>query len=101
MYAQDHGGRYPEKLQDLVPEYLSELRLYQDKTGKLLSDWTYFPGYTEASPAKTILIVSPEPIGKYRVVTFQGGSSQAILEPEYQQLLRAQPPPASAKSASP
>ena len=95
-YAGDHDGKFPEGLSDLPPDYISEgmiaaNRFLDPKTGQL-SDWIYFPGYSEASESNTIILASPVAHGKYRILTRVDGSSIIFTDSEFPKLLKKQPP---------
>lgn len=66
FYADDNGGRYPEKLHDLVKEgafmnqeYFEHVGFLPQDCGRPPLDWIYIPGKTKASPAKDIVFYSP------------------------------------------
>jgi hypothetical protein len=55
-YALDNGGRFPPKLQDLVPGYLQEDFHPYNKNGPRLDEWLYFPVHPKDDPDPIILI---------------------------------------------
>lgn len=55
-YASDNGGRFPSKLQDLVPEYLQEDFNSFNQNGPRLGEWLYFPVAPKDYPDPIILI---------------------------------------------
>jgi type II secretory pathway pseudopilin PulG len=57
VYARDHDGRYPARLDDIVPNYLSNKRLLICPLGS--SGYNYFgAGITNDAPPTTVLLTS-------------------------------------------
>jgi len=91
IYASDWDGAFPEKLQDLYPDYMGDqppLRAVNPKT-KDTEDYIYFPGLTKASRSNLPLIASPFVNRGKRVVGIAGGHVKAMKEEEYQDLLKS------------
>jgi hypothetical protein len=95
MYAEGHGGKFPPKLSDLEPDYLTEEILarlpYKDPTSGKLVEPIYFPGYTVSTPHSTMLLGSTLSGGK-RVVLYADGSAVLERDGVYQERLKKQPP---------
>jgi len=101
LYADDHDGRFPNHLSELVPDYLSQADL--DKNGYLfraseddpviLMDWLYFGAGFDETNAPPLLIASPQataPDGKKqsRVIVAPDTSGMVIREAQYQEKLK-------------
>ena len=77
IYATDNDGKFPAKLEDLVPDYLPDASIlacqypYPSKP----SAYEYFGG-SEKDDAKKILIASPAVEGKGRVFIYVDGSGE-------------------------
>ena len=83
MYAKDHGGQYPNQLDDLLPKYVT--RMPSDPlTGKNLSYKKLVDGYVIGCP-------NPE---KFGMKTFQYSSAKGIM---MEQAPRGGPEPKPAK----
>jgi hypothetical protein len=78
IYAADHDGRFPPKLEDLIPDYLPDAGLlactYPDPKNPVAFE--YFGGSEKDDPKK-ILIASPAIEGKGRVFLYVDGSGMA------------------------
>ena len=103
MFAGDHGGRMPEKLEALFPDYLigslQDLRCRDtDYYSPRRFDWLYFtqPDFNAAAD-DDILLASSNLYGlasadskKFRVVIRYDGSSSRLFEPDYQRQITTQ-----------
>lgn len=60
-YAEDHNGQFPQRLEELVPDYITSLSelSYRDPLSRYSYDWHYHPGHGTASSADTIVAASP------------------------------------------
>lgn len=65
LYALDHGGRFPVHLNELEPDYISDVKSLRgvihgsDDKPAYVYDWLYLGGgFTDANPP-TIFIASP------------------------------------------
>jgi hypothetical protein len=99
LYADDHEGRFPAKVSDLIPDYLQDHRLFftkgrGDDPPQLI---IYHAGYRADDPAETLLVASPRPFessrGRHRVVVFVDTSGRIVPEAEFQELMLRQWPP--------
>lgn len=85
-YALDHDGVFPQKLRELVPDYMDDevlLKTTKPKTGET-EDYIYFPGLTDTHNGTVPLIASPVVRRGKRVVGMVGGQVRAMGEVEYQ-----------------
>ena len=101
QFAEDHEGRFPTHLSEIVPDYLDATqsdnvlfaaKLDDEENPRLKYDWLYFgSGFDEKQPPP-LLIASPlvfkDNARQKRVVVFGDGSGSLIKEEEYQELLR-------------
>ena len=100
MYAMDHDGQYPPKVQLLEDtgyiHSLDELR-YKDAKDKTRHDWLYTAGHANTDNPTIILFAGPmtESDGKKRIVCFLDSSSKPLPESDYQRQLRSQRTPES------
>jgi competence protein ComGC len=78
LYAVDHDGKFPVKLEDLVPDYLPDaesiLCPYPDPKNPV--PFEYFGGSENDDPRK-MLLASPAVEGKGRVFVYVDGSGEA------------------------
>ena len=78
IYATDNDGKFPPKLEDLVPDYLPDASIlacpYPDPKNPVA--YEYFGG-SEKDDAKKILLASPVREGKGRVIIYVDGSGVA------------------------
>ena len=76
-YARDNDGKFPAKLDELVPKYLPDASLlgcpYPDPKNPVAYD--YFGGSTTDAP-KTVLAASPAIEGKGRIFYYVDGSAE-------------------------
>lgn len=98
LYAMDHGGRFPVHLDELVPDYITEIKSLRGIVGDSADtplytyDWLYFgAGFTDNNPPK-VLIASPHITGAVRkppkrVVILGDISGRIFTENEYQKIL--------------
>jgi type II secretory pathway pseudopilin PulG len=78
IYAGDHQGRFPVRLQELVPDYLPDPTIldcrYPDRKNPVPYD--YFGG-SENDPPRKVLIASPKVANKGRVFVYVDGGGEA------------------------
>lgn len=87
--ADDVEGDFPERLEDLYPDYMDNID-YPDSYGldlKQVGEYIYFSGRKKSDSSRLILIVSPEIIGNHRAIGYVGGHVNSIKETEYQRLI--------------
>jgi len=94
----DHDGRFPVHLDELVPDYITNIKslrgIIGDSADKPLYtyDWLYFgAGFTDDKPP-TVLVASPHITGaggkpQKRVVVLGDVSGRIFNEDEYQKML--------------
>ena len=77
IYATDNDGKFPAKLEDLVPDYLPDASILacQYPFPAKPTAYEYFGG-TEKDDAKKILLASPAVEGKGRVFIYVDGSGE-------------------------
>jgi hypothetical protein len=96
LYSIDHGGRFPQELNELVPDYLDEHRslFTRARDGEAPQPMLYFPGYTATDNPKVVILASPRPFesssGGKRVVVHLDISGTFIKESEFQELMQKQ-----------
>jgi len=80
-YARDHGGRFPDSLEELAsdfsqPGFIERLGSFNERPQSEKELWTYLgSGMTHQMPSHLPLIISPRPVrftGKYDVVQVDG-----------------------------
>lgn len=80
-YASDNDGRFPAKLEDLIPDYLPDAGLlacpYPDP--KHPAAFLYYYGRTEKDDPKKTLLSSPNVKGAGSVFFFVDGSTKRAL----------------------
>lgn len=78
IYAVDNDGKFPPKLDALVPDYLPDAAILACPypNPKSPSAFEYFGGNEKDDPQK-ILLASPEAPGKGRVFVYVDGSGEA------------------------
>jgi hypothetical protein len=102
----DNSGRFPKKLNELVPDYLDpddakELLFFRSWTTQKEMPWGYAAGLSEKSPSNWILLWSPEVIpanGKMgtiggvdrRLCIHCDGTGRIISEEEFRAQLKLQ-----------
>lgn len=78
IYAVDHQGRFPVKLEELVPDYLPDPTIldcrYPDPKNPV--PYVYFGG-SENDPPRKVLIASPKVANKGRVFVYVDGGGEA------------------------
>jgi len=80
-YSNDHGGKYPKELEELVPEYLQDRsRLFDPgQKGSQEIGYLYFgTGRMQSDPSNEILLESKASYGRNRVVGYMDGSAKLI-----------------------
>ncbi len=101
QFAEDHDGRFPMQLSEIVPDYLdanqSDYLLFAAKLGdeenpRLKYDWLYFgAGFDDKNPPP-LLIAFPlafrDDKKQKRIVIYADGSGWIVNEEEYQAELR-------------
>ena len=91
--AAEHDGKFPPTIADIhwrqnlpgmdwngLPAAVSR---FHHPDGARISEWTYYPGKTEADPPETILAASPVAVGPHRdqrLVVYVNGVAEAIPE---------------------
>ncbi len=90
MYEVAKGGKFPEKLQDLFPDYIDDETLLKatDSKTKETRDYIYFPVQTEVSKEYLPLIASPFVHNGKRAVGMCSGAALIMDEEEYQKVLK-------------
>ena len=92
-YAQVHAGRFPQSLQELIPQYVTEEALdrlaYMDLESSNRYEWIYFPGVLQTSPPETLVLASPRfDIEKHhtnRIVIRADGSNRFLSEKTFRE----------------
>ncbi len=83
-YSSDWDGKYPEKLDDLVPEYVDDNDVFLFQSGKKEQDgvrFLYLKGVTDDSPGNTPLVKSPFPVSKGKwLVAYKDGHVETVEE---------------------
>ena len=92
VYAGDHKGNYPEKLEQLIKEDIIEeanrdILNFVNPTSNLASPWIYNNGLTDSSPGTEILLLSPSASNGKRIAAYNDGSVNTITEEEAQKAL--------------
>ncbi|MEM9281361.1 MAG: DUF4190 domain-containing protein, partial [Verrucomicrobiota bacterium] len=82
IYAIENGNQFPERLADLVPDYLPNESLisWEDPETRRLVPVIYRSGLNEQSPPDEILALAPFPRNGKRAVVFVNGVTQLIDE---------------------
>lgn len=91
-YASEHKGVFPETLHQLFPVYLDDVSLLvagAEENGTSVG-YLYFPGLSNTSHSKALLVASPFVFEGTRVVGFVGGHVREVADEKYQQLVKAQ-----------
>jgi len=90
IYASDHGGRYPEQLDELVdteilePESLVTLNRVH-KSGEAPLPWIFLKGLNEEAPANLPLFVSPMPYtGNKYIIAYNDSTVSLQNAAEYE-----------------
>ena len=78
IYATNNEGKFPAKLEDLIPDYLTDAEILACKypDGKNPVAFEYFGGSEKDDP-KNVLLSSPAVPGKGRVFVYVDGSAIA------------------------
>lgn len=88
LYASTHGGKYPEKLDELrTSDSLTDpkILMFNDPTTHTPTPWFYNSSLTESSPATEPLLISPSAFsGGKRIAAFNDGSVRIITEAEFE-----------------
>ena len=88
-YAFDFDERFPEKLEDLVPNYLDDKSSFsmtcEDGSRK---PFHYVEGLMTKGEADKVILYSPEPIESKRIVGFVDGSVSTMEEGEFRTLVK-------------
>ena len=97
LFAGDHDGRFPKKLDELIPDYLSNHKLFFTTAmdGDPPQPIIYYTGYNTRDNQATIILASPRPFEsaserRTRVVAYVDNSASIILETQYQELIHKQ-----------
>jgi hypothetical protein len=98
LFTEDHEGRFPIHLSELVPDYLLADSWHQllyrpdGRSEAALYDWIYFGGFFDEKNPPPILIASPQEctVGKRdkRVIVHGDISAMIVREEEYQAELK-------------
>lgn len=93
IYAIDNGGLFPQKLDELVPDYLTDKQVLEWKNPetKATNSWGYIGGLNDSKPAKTVLVYSPDDFTGKRIVVYTTSLSAVLTEKEFQALQPTQP----------
>lgn len=102
LYAMDHQDRFPQRLDELSPDYIDYRMLFTPgSVGDPPQPFLYFTGYGTGDGPDTIILASPRPMeserGGRRVVIHADISGTIIPEAKYQELIRKQPAPSPVK----
>jgi len=75
LYASDNGGKFPPKLEDLVPTYVQDTKIFIDPLDPQHSPqgYDYFGG-TDSDPPEKVLLQSKVANHGKRVVVYTDGS---------------------------
>ena len=89
VYAFDFDERFPENLEDLVPDYLDDKSyLSMMCTDGSRKPWHYVAGLTTESEVDKVILYSPEPIEGKWLVGFVDGSVSTMEEVEFRALVK-------------
>jgi hypothetical protein len=80
-YTGDHGGRFPDTLDEIIPDYLDTTRpfLYRPAgAGDERRRFTYIPGHSTQSSASAIILYTPTPPYWRHVVVYLDGRAESI-----------------------
>lgn len=83
LFAQDHDGKFPATLHELVPDYLPDAKVFASPfaPGEPMG-YTYTPGLTTSSPATHILLEDKNTaISHEKIVAHPDGSAAATPAP--------------------
>ena len=82
LYASDHGGNYPERLPDLIPQYVDRPQILEFPLtdNKRLLTYQYFGGKETDPPHTVLLRVSPESPGGMAVVVYSDTTGATLPE---------------------
>lgn len=91
FYSGDHEGKFPEKLELLVPQYTTDPSVFMmNYPGELnQTPYIYHPGFKENQEPRVILFHTPKLDGD-RVAGFSDGTASQLREEEFQKLMSAQ-----------
>ena len=98
LYADDHDGRFPMNLNELVPDYLSaleaaaiqfEVREKSEDPAYAKQDWLYFGAFFDEKTAPSIIVASPQTTGfngklPKRIVVAADLTASIITDDQYQ-----------------
>lgn len=99
LYAEDHEGRFPPTLGELIPEILPDHRMLftRARDGDPPQPIIYRVGFKADDPVDSLVVASPRPFessrGRRRVVVFVDNSARIVTEAEFQELMLRQRPP--------
>lgn len=88
-YAVDNGGKFPDALQQLYPDYINDESMFKTRSRESQEDepYMYFSGKTVESEPRSLLIASPVIQDQhYRVVAFCDSSVENIEDVEFYRL---------------
>ncbi len=99
IYANDHQGKFPDKLRDLVPTYIKDEESFKKlmfclPDDKSIHEWSYFGSQSANLPPTAILIASPVPWSDHgllrRIVIYADGSAEVAHEENFRREIKAQ-----------
>src|SRR5205814_58866 len=70
LYAADHGGRFPDRVEDLLPAYIPDRKwlTFPSADGKRQLSYEYFGGHDTDPPDAVLIRVAPERPGGSSIV---------------------------------
>ncbi len=88
LYSGDTGGLFPDKLEDLFPDYLDDRSLLQTATGE---KFQYIPGLTDNDKGSSIILFVPaEGLPDKVLVGFLDGSATSMDKRAFDTMLEKQ-----------
>jgi hypothetical protein len=83
LYAADHNGNFPPTLQALIPDYLTDTKLFVSPFAPIVPmGYAYTSGLTDTSPPKTVLIKDKfSSQARHLIVAHVDGSAEATRIP--------------------
>ncbi len=93
QFATANQGKFPEKLSDLTPDYLSEdeaaeVLKWPNAEGGVPSSLVYFANLAIDSANNPVILASPSAVGGRRAVAYVDGTTGQVTETEFLQLAR-------------
>ncbi|MES2568474.1 MAG: hypothetical protein V4710_00280 [Verrucomicrobiota bacterium] len=92
LFASDYNGKYPESLEELVPDYLpnNQHLFCHEIDGEPPEFLTYVPGFSDSSPPDKIMLISPRLYKGKRAVLLTNLSGSLMKEAEFRTTLQKQ-----------